>query len=168
MATGNPWADSNVVNFALFRELPHPPGGYPNLVPLQPNAAEFPLVACALNLARDVLGTQAAREVLLQLAMAWDAYYGRVHFTGNADLARQDVDFFIAHVRNRLPKVIVDENMTNPDILGSHSRLAWQGQKMHFRSGNQTVQINAGVRKSRETFCPSPFKDADLSRDAMI
>jgi hypothetical protein len=145
MGTRNPPRVSKVLEFALFREAQHPPGTLPALIPIEPSAAEFPHVSCALNLARDILGTQAARQALLQLAMAWDAYHGRVRFQGKAHLARKDVDLFAIRVRNRLPKVIVDENMTNPRVLGTHSRLPWEGTKAQFRPEDQTVSINASV-----------------------
>lgn len=96
-------------------------------------------------MARMALGTRSAVDALTQLALKWDIEQGNWHFFGNRGQAGTAAQYFIDRVRSALPKIIVDDNMTNPDVLGSHHRLSWSG--LNFRSREQTVFINAYVSK---------------------
>ena len=142
--TGHPWADLEWTRYAVFRMQPHPPGGMGHVRTLGPSEMEFALVASALNLAREALETQAAKDVLTRLAMGWD--HGQDHgiFNGDRNRARRAAEYFINRVRDSPPKIIVDENLDDPSILASHPRHTWSG--VHFRPQDQTVCINARVR----------------------
>lgn len=156
--TGHPWADVESARFAVYRMKPHPPGGMGEVEQLEPSGLEFCLVASALNLAREALGTQAAKDVLTQVALGWDVGAHHRIFDGDHRRAGRAVEYFINRVQEKPPKILVDENLDDPKILASHPRAMWKG--VHFRPQDQTVCINARVRHCF-------FHDDDIDRKVL-
>lgn len=111
-----------------------------------PNTIEYTFVASAINIALSILEHPAGRQHLTNLALAFDSVnnHGR-RFHADANLAKQQVDFFLTAIKAKFPIVVIDHQMTNVNLLGTHPRGEWRGSPNEFNPRDQMVMINGGV-----------------------
>jgi hypothetical protein len=133
---------SGIANFSILTR----PLNSPKLEEHPPNSSEYTFVASTINIALSILEHPTGRQHLTQLALAFDSSgRGRNHFGKKPNVARSWVDFFLTAIRSRFPVIIIDRQMINVNLLGTHPRGEWQGTLDQFNPRDQMVMINASV-----------------------
>src|SRR6266536_2006967 len=107
-----------------------------------PNSPEFTYTASAINLALELMSTQQVRRSMATLAIdvenqrddTWPRWYQS--FNGSVAVAERFVDSFLVIVKGLFPMVVIDERITNPNLLGFHPRGSWDNQ---FVARNQSI-----------------------------
>ena len=118
-----------------------------NVQEIQPNSEEFIFLASAINRAISMMEHPTGRHHLTNLALTLDHRPpGSGRLQGDHNTAAGWVNTFLGRLRQAFPAVVIDNNMANLDLLGTHPRGAWDGNLNDFNTRSQTICIHASVR----------------------
>lgn len=139
-------ANQDVANFLIIGAIPGSDPPNHNYV-YPPNSTEYTFVVSAIGIGLKMMEHPQTQEVMTALALVFDQrqMLGTL-FGGSQTAAAAWVSWFVGRVKQAFPVVFIHEGTTNPDILGFHQRIGWEGGLADFVPRAQYVMLNAGVR----------------------
>ncbi|KAK7570017.1 hypothetical protein IWX91DRAFT_390176 [Phyllosticta citricarpa] len=117
----------------------------------EPNEAAYTYVASAIAIAMKAFENEKLQYWLTKLAMEFDQNKrgGQSIFDGDQARARETVVLFLHKVRNNFPKVVIDETITDPACLGTHTRAPLEESQEQFNPRECWISLNAQVTKTK-------------------
>ncbi|KAK7553498.1 hypothetical protein IWX46DRAFT_286032 [Phyllosticta citricarpa] len=111
----------------------------------EPNEAAYTYVASAIAIAMKAFENEKLQYWLTKLAMEFDQNKrgGQRIFDGDQARARETVVLFLHKVRNNFPKVVIDETITDPACLGTHTRAPLEESQEQFNPRECWISLNA-------------------------